>query len=72
MSASKKKSSKSKSAPASKKGAKGRFVENLIVRGEAVQDEAGKPLPPGATHVLVKGKEGGDKPAVKRVRFALR
>ena len=72
MSAAKKKTSKSKSAPADKKGAKDRFVESLIVRGEAVPDETGKPLPPGATHVIVKGKKGGDKPEVKRVRFALR
>jgi hypothetical protein len=30
-----------------------------------------KPLPPGVTHVLQKGRKGG-KPSVKRVRFSMR
>lgn len=43
------------------------FVEATIVRGEAV--EAGQPVPPGATHEIVKRDEFG-QPILKRRRFS--
>jgi hypothetical protein len=42
------------------------FVEATIVRGQAV--EARQPIPPGATHEIVKRDEHG-KPILKRKRF---
>jgi hypothetical protein len=52
-------------------GAEERFVDNLIIRGEAVKKTGGKQkLPPGATHWIVENK---DEKAitVKRGRFSL-
>jgi hypothetical protein len=45
-----------------------KFVEDTLIRGEAVElDEKGK-LPPDATHEIVEGHEG-EPPTLKRRRF---
>lgn len=49
--------------------AKKKFEEGVISRGEAV--EAGKTLPPGATHEIV-GHSPDGSPILKRRRFSLR
>ena len=49
--------------------ARARFVEGVIQRGEAVPE--GKPLPPGATHVIT-GKDSDGNPVIERKRFSLR
>ena len=49
--------------------ARARFVEAVIQRGEAVPD--GKPLSPGATHV-VTGQDSDGNPVIERKRFSLR
>lgn len=46
-----------------------KFVEGLILRGEAVPASGGTAFPPGATHVVVS--EEGEK-KVKRIRFSAR
>lgn len=57
-------------APSRKRSAAAaKFVEDLIVRGEAVPPSDGTALPPGATHVVVA--ENGEK-KVNRVRFSAR
>lgn len=43
-----------------------RFVDDLIARGEAVPE--GEPLPPGATHVVVR--DGSGRRTLRRVRFS--
>lgn len=45
-----------------------RFVEDLLIRGEAACPDPQGDLPPGATHEIVK--EPGGKPKVKRRRFS--
>ncbi len=42
-----------------------RFVDDLLSRGEAV--EQGQPLPPGATHEIVRDAQG--RRTARRVRF---
>ncbi len=52
-------------------GAEERFVDNLIIRGEAVKKTGGKQkLPPGATHWIVENKDEKTS-TVKRGRFSL-
>ena len=51
------------------KAAKKKFEEGVISRGEAVP--LGKPLPPGATHVIV-GYAANGTPILKRKRFSIR
>ena len=54
-----------------KSDAEERFVDNLVIRGEAVKKTGGnQKLPPGATHWIVENK---DEKAikVKRGRFSL-
>ena len=51
------------------KAAKKKFEEGVISRGEAVP--LGKPLPPGATHVIV-GYAADGTPILKRKRFSMR
>lgn len=46
-----------------------KFVEGLILRGEAVPASDGSVLPPGATHGVIS--EEGEK-KVKRIRFSSR
>ena len=46
-----------------------KYVQGMVARGEAV--EAGKPMPPGATHQIV-GYQPDGTPILKRVRFSLR
>ena len=48
--------------------AKNKFEQGVLARGEAVQ--AGKPLPPGATHEIV-GKTRDGSPILKRKRFSM-
>jgi hypothetical protein len=48
--------------------AKKKFEQGILARGEAVQ--AGKPLPPGATHEIV-GKTSDGSPILKRKRFSM-
>lgn len=45
-----------------------RFVEDLLVRGEAAQPNQEGKLPPEATHVITKENEDGTV-EVKRVRY---
>ena len=42
-----------------------RFVDDLLSRGEAVEE--GQPLPPGATHEIVRDAQG--RRTARRVRF---
>lgn len=54
-----------------KTGAEERFVDNLVIRGEAVKKAGGmKKLPPGATHWIVENKDEKSV-TVKRGRFSL-
>lgn len=48
--------------------AKRKFEQGIVARGEAVQ--AGQPLTPGATHVIV-GKTAAGTPILKRKRFSI-
>jgi hypothetical protein len=48
--------------------AKEKFVEDLLIRGEAAKAKEGK-LPPGATHEIVEETEKG-LPEVRRRRFS--
>lgn len=48
-----------------------RFVEDLLVRGEAAWPDAQGNLPPGATHEIVEDPGGGKPPKVKRRRFSM-
>ena len=50
-----------------KQTAKEHFEEDVVKRGEAVK--AGKPLPPGATHEIVKDCKG--KRTLRRRRFSI-
>lgn len=62
-----------KPKPKSKRAAaaESRFVDELVLRGEAVEKKyPGQELPPGATHWLVVDKETGGRTAV-RARFSL-
>lgn len=59
----------SKSEPeATPEEAERRFVEDLVVRGEAVP-EGTEPLPPGATHEVVEECDGAPH-KVRRRRFS--
>lgn len=49
--------------------ARRKFEEGVVARGEAV--EAGKPLPPGATHEIIGHRPDGT-PILKRSRFSMR
>lgn len=49
--------------------AKRKFEQGVVARGEAV--EAGKPLPPGATHEIIGYRPDGS-PILKRKRFSMR
>ena len=51
--------------------AAGRFVEDLLVRGEAVLPDEHGCLPPGATHEIVEEPGGGKPPKVRRRRFSM-
>lgn len=42
-----------------------RYIDDLLVRGEAVPE--GEPLPPGATHEIVLGEDG--RRTARRRRF---
>jgi hypothetical protein len=46
-----------------------RFVDDLLVRGEAVP-EGSDPLPPGATHEVVEKTADGKPRKVRRRRFS--
>ena len=51
-----------------------RFVEDLLVRGEAVCPDEHGSLPPGATHEIVEGPRDGKPPTppkVRRRRFSM-
>ncbi len=54
-----------------KSDAEERFVDDLIVRGDAVKKTGGKQkLPPGSTHWIVENKDEQSR-TVKRGRFSL-
>jgi hypothetical protein len=53
------------------KAASDRFVEDLEVRGEAVQPSKSGKLPPGATHAVVAENPDGTAKEVKRARFKM-
>ncbi|HEX3129319.1 MAG TPA: hypothetical protein VH394_18435 [Thermoanaerobaculia bacterium] len=53
------------------KKAEERFVEDLLVRGEAAYPDAQGNLPPGATHEIVEEPGGGKPPKVRRRRFSV-
>ncbi len=55
--------------PEQERRARARFVEVVVQRGEAVPE--GKPLPPGATHVIT-GQDADGNPVIKRKRFSAR
>jgi hypothetical protein len=46
-----------------------RFVEDLLVRGEAAEADPDGELPRGATHEIVEEREG-ELPRVERRRFS--
>ena len=48
-----------------------RFVEDLLVRGEAACPDPQGNLPPGATHEIVEEPGGGKPPKVRRRRFSV-
>lgn len=64
----KKKTEKKK--PEEEKAAE-RFVEDLLIRGEAVCPDEHGGLPPGATHEIVEEPGGGKPPKVRRRRFSI-
>lgn len=66
MAARKKKKKKEKSED--EKAAE-RFVEDLLIRGEAVHPDPQGDLPPGATHEIVE--EPGKARKVRRRRFSI-
>ncbi|MCE9519544.1 MAG: hypothetical protein K8R87_08340 [Verrucomicrobia bacterium] len=70
--AAKKKSAKvAKSKTKKTSAAAARYVDELVMRGEAVEKKsAGQKLPPGATHWLIVNKETGER-SVVRGRFSL-
>ena len=47
-----------------------RFVEDLLVRGEAAWPDPQGDLPAGATHEIVEEPGGGKPPKVRRRRFS--
>ena len=49
--------------------ARRKFEEGIVARGEAV--EAGKPLPPGATHEIIGYRPDGS-PILRRIRYSTR
>jgi len=66
----KKKTEKTEKGTGEEKAAE-RFVEDLLVRGEAVCPDPQGDLPPGATHEIVEEPGGGKPPKVKRRRFSV-
>lgn len=48
-----------------------RFVEDLLVRGEAACPDPQGNLPPGATHEIVAEPGSGKPPKVRRRRFSV-
>ena len=48
-----------------------RFVEDLLIRGEAAWPDPQGNLPPGATHEIVEEPGGGKPPKVRRRRFSM-
>jgi hypothetical protein len=48
-----------------------RFVEDLLVRGEAARPDPQGDLPPGATHEIVVEPGSGKPPKVRRRRFSM-
>jgi len=56
-------------SPEEVEAARKKFEQGIVSRGEAV--EAGKPLPPGATHEIV-GQHPDGTPILKRSRFSYR
>jgi hypothetical protein len=46
-----------------------RFVNDLLVRGEAARPDSDGTLPLDATHAITKESKDGGTPQVKRVRF---
>jgi hypothetical protein len=47
-----------------------RFVEDLLIRGEAAWPDPQGDLPPGATHEIVADPGDGKPPKVRRRRFS--
>jgi hypothetical protein len=47
-----------------------RFVEDILIRGEAAWPDPQGDLPPGATHEIVAEPGGGKPPKVRRRRFS--
>jgi hypothetical protein len=66
----KKKGKKDKENKEDEKKAAERFVEDLLVRGEAVHPGPEGELPPGATHEIVEEPGEGKPPKVRRRRFS--
>lgn len=68
--------SKKRSKPATKEAGRKRtaseeqFIKGILIRGEAVRQDEGDELPPGATHVIVEDEDEG-LPAIERERFSL-
>jgi hypothetical protein len=61
-------------ADAAEEKAAERFVEDLLIRGEAAYPDAQGNLPPGATHEIVAEPGGGRSPKppkVRRRRFSM-
>jgi hypothetical protein len=48
-----------------------RFVEDLLIRGEAVLPDEHGDLPPGATHEIEEEPGDGKPPKVRRRRFSM-
>ena len=67
----KKKTEKTEKGTGEEKAAAERFVEDLLVRGEAACPDPQGDLPPGATHEIVEEPGGGKPPKVKRRRFSV-
>lgn len=75
----KKKTEKSEKTEKTEKGtgeekAAERFVEDLLIRGEAACPDPQGDLPPGATHEIVEEPGGGrspNPPKVRRRRFSI-
>jgi len=62
---------KSKKSGAKKKKAAGeKFVQDVLIRGEAARPDEHGDLPPGATHEIVEECEG-EPPKIKRRRFSI-
>jgi hypothetical protein len=67
---SKKSGTKKEKEKEKEKTAAEKFVQDVLIRGEAARPDEHGDLPPGATHEIVEECEG-EPPKIKRRRFSI-